>query len=58
MHNTNAAVDRESLRYVLVVTGEAGAVDLVTQLRHTNHISRLILDGKTQNVPEIQRIKH
>ena len=44
MYDANTAVDREGLCDVLIKAGEAGTVDLVTQLGHTDHLARLVLD--------------
>ena len=55
--DADAAVNGEGLRDVDVEVGESFGAEFVTELRHSNHLVRLVLDRKTQNVPET-KTKH
>jgi len=52
MNNADAAKDRESFSDVLIKLSERRSVDLVTELRDPDHVTFLILDGETKDIPE------
>ena len=54
MHNADTAVYGERLRDVDVKVGEARRVDLVAQLRHTDHLFLLVLDREAQDISAIK----